>query len=307
MNLDNFHSKLLASLGISSPVRLGKGMEGHVYDFSSDKIIKIWLNTSADEQHLAERKQFYEQMDRNGLPFATPLIHEVSSFQGTFYTIERKLVGKRGDLFYLEADTTLRESLLTNYFAILAELAKVEITCKYGEVLSGPSGRTAGVSWSEFIRIKLEQTKARCLSETDHDIPDIEMVFEKYLREVLPNLDSTPPKHLVHGDLFLENVLVNPDGTISALLDFGPLTVIGDHLMDVAGLVYFASVSQGIESEVEDQLGILASKAYSQEMTIIRAYLIYYCLLFVNSQSYDPRTYAWCKRNLRRYNYLGSS
>jgi len=295
------HHELLASLGIPSPVRLGKGMEGHVYDFSADQVIKIWLNKFADEQHLTERQQFYEQINDFGLSFATPLIYKIGTFQGTFYTLERKLFGERGDLFYLQSDPSDKKSLLTQYFAILGELLKVEITGNYGEVLSGPSGKTTVTSWTEFLRIKLEQTKERCLSHKDHDIPDIEAVFTKYFCEVLPALYLSPCKNLVHGDLFLENVLVNPDGTISALLDFGPLTVVGDHLMDVAGLVYFSGVCEGIDAEVQDQLEAMASEVYPQDMDIIKAYLLYYCLLFVNSKSYDPRTYEWCKSNLRRY------
>lgn len=295
------HHKLLTSLGISSPIRLGKGMEGHVYDFSADQVIKIWLNKFADEQHLTERKQFYEQINHSGLSFATPLIHEIGTDQGTFYTLERKLSGVRGDLFYLQADPSVKKSLLTQYFAILGELLKVEITGNYGEVLSGPSGKTTVTSWTEFLWIKLEQTKDRCLSHKDHDISDIEPVFARYIRDVLPTLDPAPRKHLVHGDLFLENVLVNADGTITALLDFGPLTVVGDHLMDVAGLVYFSGVCEGIDMEVQDQLEAMASEVYSQDMDIIKAYLLYYCLLFINSKSYDPRTYEWCKSNLRRY------
>ncbi len=298
------HDDLLFHLNITNPKLLGEGMEGYVYDYRPGKVIKIWVNKYSDTKHLQERKEFYQKIYSDDFDFDLPLIYQVDSYNGTFYTIEKKLLGERGDIFYLKSNKKTQLMLLDNYFAILDTIKKINIDGNYGELLSGPSGRTTSDDWVDFLKIKLEQTKEKCLHKPDHDLENIEALFDKFYRDDLLKLNHQPNKQLVHGDLFLENILVTKKGNISALLDFGPLTVIGDHLMDVAAIVYFVTVSQGIGENVKNYLEKLAKEKHPGELNIIKIYLIYYSLLFINSKNYDPRTYKWCKKNLIQANYL---
>jgi aminoglycoside phosphotransferase (APT) family kinase protein len=52
--------------------------------------------------------------------------------------------------------------------------------------------------------------------------------------DMLVTLPTHPPKALVHGDYFPGNVLVGPDLKVTAVLDFGLYTVVGDPVLDLA-------------------------------------------------------------------------
>lgn len=304
MQIPSSHQNLLAHLNVTSPHFLGRGMEGYVYDYSPHEIIKIWINSYSDINTLNERKIFYDEINQHNLNFSIPKIYSIGDYLGSFYSIEKKLVGERGDMFYVRSSQDNKTRLLMNYFKILFELENLTINGNYGELIQGSQTRTTNEIWTDFLRVKLEQTKARCISHPDHDLTGVSEIIDKFFIEELPHIPRKPDKHLVHGDLFLENVLVKENGEISALLDFGPLTLIGDHLMDVAGLVHLVTVSPDIDSNARVYLESIAREQFSGKEDIIRAYLQYYSLLFINSKSYDPSTYMWCKENLRQNGYF---
>ncbi len=298
------HKKLLSHLGITQPIQLGKGMQSIVYDYSKDKIVKIWLDPLINLKRLQELKTFYQNINWSSNKISIPNIYEVGSYEGIFFSIEKKLIGENASHVYLKSDVKTRKSLLNNYFDILDELKLIEIDGEYGEQFTGQLGRITNTDWSKFIQAKLNQTRERTIKYPDHNIEDIERLFNKYFAEILPKLPKKPTKILVHGDLFLENILATDDGKVTSLLDFSPLTVAGDHLMDVAGLVHFVEISEEVTSEARDYLTQLAQQKYPNKQEDISNYLLYYSLLFINSKSYDPRTYDWCKRNLLKYGYL---
>ncbi|GIK83973.1 MAG: hypothetical protein BroJett025_05950 [Patescibacteria group bacterium] len=297
------HKILLETLNIQSPQLLGSGMEGYVYDYFDDKVIKIWRDKHAKINQLQERQQLYEML-ADQMQIYIPEIYEIGTVDSKTYTVEKKLFGKAGHVVYLTASEEVKIALLNNYFALLEELKKITISGKYGQILSSSMGKLQANTWTEFLGMKLAITKQEVITKPDHDIADIGKVFDYFFNSALPKLSKNPQKNLVHGDIFFENILADDKGSITGLLDFSSLTVIGDHIMDVTGLVYFACVTEGIGENVKKYLLEKAKQNYPDDFKMVDIYLAYYSLLFINSKSYDPRTYTWCVNNLKKLGYL---
>jgi aminoglycoside phosphotransferase (APT) family kinase protein len=299
----NKHMQVLNHLGISNSPPLGKGMEGHVYPYADDKVVKIWEIEFANQAYLQDRKQFYDRI-AGKLSIPIPEIYKIGEYNDVVYTIEKRLSGESGSIVYSGLSPEMKNRLLDNYFNILLELKSVSMEGDFGQLLSSSGGKIQARSWTEFLALKLDETLRKIETKPDHDIKGICKLFEKFKREELRRIEPQPHKTLVHGDLFLENVLIEADLMISGILDFSSLSVVGDHLMDVAALCYFATVSDGIDQNVEDYLVQKVVVTYAIPLSAIQVYLVYYSLLFVNSKTYDPRTYSWCVNNLQRLGYL---
>ena len=302
MNLK--HQQLLTHLGIVQPKKLGQGMQGTVYEFSPDQVIKIWSETETKPTMIKELYDFYQQLNWNNEDVNVPRVEKYGEHHGIYYTIEKRLEGQAAHLIYSQANNQVRKRLLDNYFKLLKSLKEIKIEGKYGQIITGTLGKNNQTTWTEFLKASLEQTKDRTIQHPDHDLKDIEQLFERYYTQALPAINPQPTKHFVHGDLFLENVLATPEGQITALLDFGPLAVVGDHLMDVTGLAYFVTVSKEADEEAMEYLLRLVRQNYPGKEAEINNYLLYSSLQFINSKKYDPRTYEWCVRNLTGLGYL---
>lgn len=298
------HRAVLGHLGIASPVLLGKGMEGYVYDFSEDQVVKIWIQLLITDKQLTERKELLERIGQHSFSFAMPRILDLGTFENLMYSVESKLVGTRADHLYSSANDETRQLFLDQYFGILPQLQQVQMHDEYGDLLSGWFTKTQSENWRTVLFEKLEKTRHKCQESPDHDIGNLDRLFEQFYADELPTVPEHPDKTLVHGDLFLENVLVSDDGQITALLDFSNLSLVGDHLLDVASLIYSPTLSEGVDQDAEDYLLSLARQQYDQHIDLIRVYHLYYCLLFINCQTYEPRTYRWSTKWLRHYGYL---
>lgn len=298
------HQALLTHLGVTDTVLLGTGMEGYVYDFSDDTVLKIWIQPQITMEQLEARQALLERIGEQALSFSIPRILQLGKFEHLLYSVETKLHGQRADRWYATAPLANHRAFLDQYFGILSQLQNVRMNDHYGDLLSGWYGKTQSGNWRTVISEKLEKTRLKCQESPDHDIGNLDQLFEQFYADELPTVPEHPEKTLVHGDLFLENVLVSDDGQITALLDFSSLTMIGDHLLDVASLLYTPTLSEGVDTDAEDYLLSLAAQWYSQHSDLIRVYHLYYCLLFINCQTYDPRTYRWSTTWLRHYGYL---
>lgn len=297
------HNNILSKLKIADPQLLGSGMEGYVYNFAEDRVIKIWRDKLHDQKHLDERKNLYEVVGRQ-LQVNVPEIYEIGLVDNITYTIEKKLIGKPGHIVFLNSNKSEQKKLLNNYYDLLLDLKNVQIDGSYGQILSGSKGKVQDESWTGFIRKKLDESKSESILKPDHNISNISELFNKFFVSDLNKINSKPKKSLVHGDIFLENVMVGENNKITGLLDFGPLTVIGDHILDVTGLTHFATVTEGIDSDTLKYLQKKTEENYPKDLEIINVYLAYYSLFFINSKSYDPRTYDWCLNNLKTLGYL---
>jgi fructosamine-3-kinase len=213
-------------------------------------------------------------------------------------------LGHPGHSIYSTSSKKIQKKLLDNYFNLLKQLESVSIEGKYGQLISDSRERIQTKKWGEYIESKLKGTLKRAIQKPDHDIANLNQLFEKFFKEELPKLNDRVPKHLVHGDLFLENIMANNQGEVTGLLDFGSLTLLGDRLLDVATLTYAVTISDGVNEVAEEYLLEKTFGNYPDDMEMIRIYTLYYCLFFINNLTHDPRTYRWCIKNLKRLGYI---
>jgi aminoglycoside phosphotransferase (APT) family kinase protein len=115
----------------------------------------------------------------------------------------------------------------------------------------------------------------------------------------------TSDKTLVHGDYFYGNLLVK-DLKISAVFDFGPLTVVGDYRMDVSGAVIFCETNPQFDSQFVEYLYRQEETIYGREIIkFIEYYRIYYSFYHMASADSGGSLYRWCIDNLNNEKIWG--
>ncbi len=295
------YTKLLKHLKIPQANLLGQGMEGLIFNYSEEKVLKIWFR--GNKHRLKNRKKLYETVQKQ-IQVPVPEIYNVAQFGDLTYTIEKKIMGQPGHLAYAASSNEIQKKLLDNYFDLLQELKFVSINGQYGQLVADSHEKIQTTTWNEYIKIKLQKTLEKTTRNPDHNIKNLDQLFDKFFKEEWPRINKNVAKNLVHGDLFLENIMVNQQGQVTGLLDFGSLSLIGDHLIDVAALTYTVTISDEVDKTAETYLLKKTKQKYSNKLKLIRVYTLFYCLLFINSLTYDPRTYAWCIKNLQRFGYL---
>ena len=82
---------ILKALDIDERAFLGKGVESYVYSLGDDKVIRILKNSNPT--YIRSLKSLQELISTSGLSVETSLITEINKLNGTFYTIEKRLVG----------------------------------------------------------------------------------------------------------------------------------------------------------------------------------------------------------------------
>ena len=85
--IDHFRAE-----GYAEAAPLSSGMEGAVYRLGGGLVAKVWGDKSATS--LGGLEQFYADLARASLPFATPEIVAVNKVGSTAITIERELPGR---------------------------------------------------------------------------------------------------------------------------------------------------------------------------------------------------------------------
>ncbi len=111
---------------------------------------------------------------------------------------------------------------------------------------------------------------------------------------------------LIHGDFFPGNLLIDHDHQITALLDFGGLTMFGDYLFDIAaGWVFFDMYDELKANVRERYLALILATLGEQVRGILYRYVLIYSLLSANMYAPDCTDghYRWCVANLNTNEY----
>jgi aminoglycoside phosphotransferase (APT) family kinase protein len=104
---------------------------------------------------------------------------------------------------------------------------------------------------------------------------------------------------LVHGDYFPGNVLVDADRRVSGVIDFGPLTVMGDPLMDLCSAAVFLEVQRRFDPG--DAVYVMRRLVERHGAAVEDASITYrawYAVRLGHAKEDDERLYAWCVRAL---------
>lgn len=299
--------RILQRYHVSPDARLGGGMEAQVYAYDHDRVLKIYTAAARLDQ-LLTLQSFYQSLDRTSLPYALPTILDVVDQEDCIVSIETRLTGK-------PMSETLRASLTEGQFDGLAHryldaaLALTRIPLPAGQAryklfdADHISDRSHG-DWHRFLSAYL----ARQLADSGRYLARDVSSFARKLAKLQASLATpyTGPCCLIHGDFYPGNILLDAHSNVSAVIDFGLMTMFGDPLFDLAlGWAFF---------DMYDELGINACGRYlsalldklgkSQWPALCRYRLIYSIL---GANAYSPTCsdghYRWCVENLNTEAY----
>jgi len=277
---------------------LGEGIETWVYQLPNEQVVRIYKNKAALEQ-LEKLKKFYDSLSTSSVSFAVPHIVSLDVYNGIIYTIDQQL---EGEPLRKQLTSGSVEPLLKAYIHIAEEsIASLHAAYDYfGEILASQPLRCS--SWPDFLQTKTQRAYESAKALLDTDAPEIEQILAFIVTES-SLVQDVGQGYLVHGDFNASNVL-SKNGAITALADFGDLTIAGDPRMDIAsGIIGFMEEEDGMrKSDGEFLLDYLTKKYGTSMRSIIHLYRLYYAVIFASyCKETDPRTYAWCLRTFKEH------
>jgi len=293
--------QLLIQSGRRPVAHLGSGMEGHVFDIGDELVAKVWFAKKPDE--IAPLLAFYEMLDALGLPFGTPRILEIDDLPGGTVSIERALRGtplsdlverdeRDPPMFAIDAVmsvlTALRDHPVQEAQSILPILGIHDLD------LIRPY--TAMPTLLRVVRRNVE----RYGDLLRRSVSDFDWVLEQTVQRVsqLPHIGRSA----VHGDLCPPNILLGPDRAVSAVIDWGFLSHVGDTTFDVT----IACGSYNLYGKnyrlTDDYLMAESVDRHKFDRQHLLAYRALYALLTSNAYSEEGTDghYGWCVEALKR-------
>jgi len=287
---------ILNGFGIEEKKLLGQGGEGYVYDYTIYEVIKVFKE--GDISYLQAIQNFLISISKKELPFAIPSILEIDEYKHLVYTIEKKLTGVTFRQTFLEAKEADKKRLLRNYWEAACKLSTIDLSeYPYGQPIQSSEQIQSDI-WMGYLEAKLEQKLHMASSDIAQDVHDYKTKIVRFKQFMKMQLDGTEKK-LVHADYYIDNVLMDSTGTVSAVLDFGVHTVVGDLMMDIAGSIAVLTQFQDITKAQMQYLRDYAENKYGETIQIkIDLYILYFSFYFAYTKATDRGTYDWCIEQL---------
>lgn len=304
-NMDSTKQALLAKYGLTVTNYLAHGMEAEVYRRDTETVLKLYSRAQLDNLHILQA--FYANLDRTRIPYALPSIRHLDAEGQYAISIESYLPGhplskhiaamRQGDL----------DSVFPGYVAAVLRLSQVGMpphATRYRLFdRYGISQQTDG-GWHAYARRWLQHKVQTLNPYFERDIADFSAKID-----ALDGLLSQPycgPYRLVHGDIFPGNLLVDAQGDVLALLDFGLFTHYGDPLLDAAIAWVCFDMYDELQADVRTRLlpFFLDQLGPDIQGQLLR-YLLLYSLVSANAYAADCSDghYAWCIANLNTDRY----
>ena len=280
-------------------------MEADVYALDAERIVR--LGKAEHQAQWADRMRLLSLLNAHPLPYAVPCKLEAGTIGGRPYSIEPRLQGATLRAALPGLTEVERQHALRGFLAAIEPLSTIATAdLPWGEIV-GPDALHCD-TWPGFLRQKVRQVLARSRQRLERDVAGLDAAISAFERGV-EKLPTSLPKTLVHGDFYPANILVAPDRSISAVLDFGSLTVVGDPDLDRAEAL--AAVEDPVrdgrsEQEAEWFRSEIVARCSSGVLPRLRLYQLFYALRFSDCGDSDPATYAWCLRLLRSAGARGS-
>ena len=278
---------------------LGKGSESQVYALDQSRVLRVYPS-GASLDALQARQHFYTQLAARHPPFVIPTVLDQGVIHDHPYTIEQRMHGYDFARVLPQLTGEDRARALTSYLDLATQIGTIQFPdAPFGElILPGTLQRD---TWSQFMWDRAQQTLQISRRDIEHDVPQLDRLLSAFHTRLLSML-AIPTRSLVHGDYFPGNVFIDEALRVYAVGDFGYSTVVGDPHMDIAGAIVFLEVVEGYQAaDTQLLLGYLQQSSVGVSAEIIELYRLYYSLYFSHCKHDDPKTYAWCIQNLRRY------
>lgn len=289
-----------ASRGYPEARPLSAGMEAAAYDLGSGLVGKVWARRSSGE--IEDLRAFYSDLEQAHLPFATPRIVEVHDVGDAVVTFEPKLKGDPLREKISDDEAEVPEFAARAIVTILTALAAVPATptMRSLRVLDEPQALwDHATDWPAALAGLLERRFERWGDTLRAVVPDFDRLFAATCTALA---DIAVQPCVVHGDICPENILVDADGNVTGLLDFGFFSTAGDPTFDASIAAGIYNMYGAFARTLDDYLLELLERhhAHSRDrMLLYRA-----CYAIATSNVYDPTGRdghsRWCADMLRR-------
>jgi thiamine kinase-like enzyme len=158
--------------------------------------------------------------------------------------------------------------------------------------------------WHQFLIRFLQYKLAQVSPYLSRDVPQLAAKVE-HLQTILDQ-PYRGEERLIHGDFCPSNLLVDDEHEITALLDFGLLTMVGDPLFGLATSWVFFDMYDELKAQVRERyLAMLLDRLGRQARSRLYCYVLIYSILSANT--YSPQCsdghYYWCIANLSNQDY----
>lgn len=285
-------ASVINQLGVQADQLIGRGGEGFVFDHSTETVLKVYRK--ATRQYLEQLQSLQQRATQAQLPYTTPQILRIESHDGVFYTIERKLSGKQLDIVFPRLSPEQQQTVLRNFVTALEPFTKINVEdLPYGQLVVSPDSVQAA-TWSEYLLQKLDQQLKKSQQFLQHDVLDFDSKVQMLRAKLRALGHSGVHKQFVHTDYYLNNVLVNEDLEISAVLDISVHAVAGDHRLDLASIC-FLTLDPHITNEHLDFAYNTVLQIHGPEIAPnLDIYALYYAFYYSDLHDTDQHSYNWC-------------
>lgn len=286
-------TRFLRQRSLDPAKKLGEGEESEVYAFGSKRVIRL-LKEPTDHGYANRRRAFYERLDKTQVGFEVPSILEQGEHDGVRYSVERRIAGSSLADALPQLEGAGRRHALLAYAETSAAVRKLGFAQKgFGEVLAMPPLRAD--TWEQFVLSRA----STCLAASHHrvagqvDRPDRALARLERLLTLRPKVTQGL---LVHGDYYPANVMVDSEGQVTGVIDFGPLTVMGDAQMDAAGAVLYLTGMAGVTAQDRQTILTCIQEQGLSDMDLA-LYRLFYAFRFLHT----PREglFRWCIETIR--------
>ena len=269
--------QVLSYLNITNPILLGKGGEGWIFDYHQTEVVKIYKE--ATQEYLEKLVSFQQQLAQYSFSFDTPYIKQIGEVNGTFYTIEKKLSGQQLDTLIPDLNSPQRKRAYQNYYDAIKQINSIEFAhLPFGQIIH-ISDSIVAPTWKEFLLLKLKQKFDRYGSRLSNQVTNYDSKVE-FFRNLLSNKLQSQYKRLVHADYYLNNVLVDNDLKISAVLDLSIHACVGDPRLDIAGVLTWNDLTPSVNPQDYEFLYEQATADYGPDVNyyvdLYRLYTAFY-------------------------------
>ncbi|WP_176522474.1 MULTISPECIES: aminoglycoside phosphotransferase family protein [unclassified Bacillus (in: firmicutes)] len=277
---------------------LGKGQEAEVYSYDQTRVLKLYKPTAYSKLEIL--KQFYESMNSSDANFELPKIHEIIKEKDVILTIEKRIEGKNIQKDLSNYDEQVLDSFFENYLSTIVSIQKIELEEQFkGIKLLSDYDEIYTKDWNDFLKQSLLRKNTEVDRYLKRDVLDYEVKLKRLMDAFSVGYEGEYA--LVHGDYYPSNLLVNSDGRINGVIDFGLMTLYGDPLFDVAlSWILFDLYDELGEIKLEKYLNKVVNQLGEEVRSTIYLYVLFYSIYSANffSETCSDGHYQWSVRNL---------